>query len=260
MKSREEAFAEKSFRYWKPQGDAEIDSRFLDLFRSGLFKHFQRFSEQVFVILDHRDMSYAHISDNVTAVLGYPAEELYSRGSNFLVDKYHPDDLEKLPVLFPMLATRLKDLSEPEIMDCCVSYDFRMLLGDGRYHWIQQQTIPLTMDHLKNIVHALVIVTDVTAYKNQQCCCYRIVMHGRDSAQGLVLLEGSMGDARARGITPREAEIIQLIATGKPEKDIAEALGISVQTVKVHRRNLLRKTGVSSSAELIHFAMANMII
>lgn len=252
-------FARKSFRYWKPTGDAYIDDRVVGLFRSGFFRHFQRFSQQVYIILDHRDMSYLHISDNVTAVLGYPAEELYSQGSNFLADKYHADDLEKLPVLFPMLGKALKGLSEKEILDCCVSYDFRMLLADRQYHWILQQTIPLTLDASRNVVHALVIVTDITAFKSAACCCYKVVLR-KDHSNNVVLLEGSMGDDRARSITAREKEIIILTARGKVEKEIAAALEISAQTVKVHRKNLLRKTGVNSSAELVNYAMANLII
>ena len=259
MRDNVQEFAAKSFRYWRPIGDADIDERVVELFRSGFFKHFQQFSEQVFIILDHRDMSYLHISDNVNTVLGYPAEELYAQGGNFLADKYHNEDLEKLPVLFPMLAGVLKNLSEKEIMNCCVSYDFRMLLGDRQYHWILQQTIPLTLDCSNNVVHALVIVTDITPYKNPPCCCYKIVHHVSNSHTS-TLLQGYIGDVRAGNITSREKEIIQLIAAGKVEQEIAGVLNISVQTVKAHRKNLLRKTGVSSSAELVNFAMANLII
>ena len=57
--------------------------------------------------------------------------------------------------------------------------------------------------------------------------------------------------------TRRELEIIQLIAKGFSTKQIAELLSISFETVQSHRKNLLSKFNLSSSAELICIAYAN---
>lgn len=52
------------------------------------------------------------------------------------------------------------------------------------------------------------------------------------------------------GITRREEEVIRLICEGKTNKEIAEALYISIQTVKDHSHNIYRKTGVSNRVQL----------
>lgn len=55
-------------------------------------------------------------------------------------------------------------------------------------------------------------------------------------------------------LTPREKEVLCWIITGKLNKQIAEALGTSEKTVKVHRRRVFQKTKVSSVAELVRLA------
>lgn len=59
-------------------------------------------------------------------------------------------------------------------------------------------------------------------------------------------------DAR---ITPREAEIIQLLAAGKTNKEISALLRITARTVETHRARIMLKLGIHSLAELIHYAM-----
>lgn len=56
---------------------------------------------------------------------------------------------------------------------------------------------------------------------------------------------------RFKNLTKRELETCDLLATGNPNKDIADRLGISIKTVKVHRANLMRKIEVKSIADLL---------
>jgi two-component system nitrate/nitrite response regulator NarL len=61
-------------------------------------------------------------------------------------------------------------------------------------------------------------------------------------------------------LSEREIEIIQCLAEGKNTKAIAETLFISEHTVKTHRRNIMQKLGVKTSAELIKLAMDRELI
>lgn len=56
-------------------------------------------------------------------------------------------------------------------------------------------------------------------------------------------------------MSPREIEIIRLLAEGKMNKEIAALLGISVRTVETHRSKIALKLGLHSRSELIHYAM-----
>lgn len=64
------------------------------------------------------------------------------------------------------------------------------------------------------------------------------------------------------GATPtgREREIIQLLAEGKSNKEVATSLGISVKTAETHRAAVMRKLGLHSIGELVRYAIRNHII
>jgi DNA-binding NarL/FixJ family response regulator len=60
--------------------------------------------------------------------------------------------------------------------------------------------------------------------------------------------------------TSRESEVIQLIAKGHTSRLIAEELFISVETVRTHRKNILKKAGLNSTIELYGYAITHGII
>ena len=59
--------------------------------------------------------------------------------------------------------------------------------------------------------------------------------------------------------TPREVEIIRLLAQGKANKEIAAELGITTRTAETHRARIMLKLGVHSLTELIHYAIRHEI-
>lgn len=61
-------------------------------------------------------------------------------------------------------------------------------------------------------------------------------------------------------LTPREREVLQLIAEGHPPRQIAQLLCISVKTVEAHRANLMRKLAASSTADLTRHAIRKKLI
>lgn len=61
-------------------------------------------------------------------------------------------------------------------------------------------------------------------------------------------------------LTPREREIVQLLAEGKSSKEVAVALFISVKTAETHRANIMRKLEVHSVSDLVRYAVKNHII
>jgi DNA-binding NarL/FixJ family response regulator len=86
------------------------------------------------------------------------------------------------------------------------------------------------------------------------------------SSVARMLLDGYLtaakGDTGAGGsrLSPREREIVQMLAEGRSNKEIATALGISVNTVETHRSNVMQKMGFRSITELVRFAVRNKMI
>lgn len=61
--------------------------------------------------------------------------------------------------------------------------------------------------------------------------------------------------ARLAALTPREQQVLQLVTSGKPNKVMADALGVSQRTIEIHRAHLMEKMGASSLAQLVRMAM-----
>jgi DNA-binding NarL/FixJ family response regulator len=83
-------------------------------------------------------------------------------------------------------------------------------------------------------------------------------------------LAGEVADALKQGpgprrdpagsLTPRQREVLQLLAKGRSAKEIATALSISTRTVEFHKYQLMETLGLHTSAELVHFAIKQGLI
>jgi DNA-binding NarL/FixJ family response regulator len=76
---------------------------------------------------------------------------------------------------------------------------------------------------------------------------------------GVVRPEPLAGE-RARRLTPRETEVLQLICNGLSNREIAATLDLSVNTVAVHRANIMNALGVHKTAELVVYALQNGLV
>jgi DNA-binding NarL/FixJ family response regulator len=65
---------------------------------------------------------------------------------------------------------------------------------------------------------------------------------------------------RGQALTPRELEVLQLICSGLSNREIAEKLELSVNTVAVHRANIMNALGVHKTAELVVYAISNGLV
>jgi len=67
-------------------------------------------------------------------------------------------------------------------------------------------------------------------------------------------------NAAPQVLTDREREVVQLLAEGKVNKEVASTLCISVKTVETHRAAIMRKLGINSVVELVHYAVRNNLV
>jgi two-component system response regulator NreC len=72
--------------------------------------------------------------------------------------------------------------------------------------------------------------------------------------------DASKEEADPNALSPREREILQLIAEGKTSREIAEILSLSVKTVQSHRTSLMQKLDLHDRGELIKYAIQKKII
>ena len=84
-------------------------------------------------------------------------------------------------------------------------------------------------------------------------------------AAGIEVLDPRVGaiskeQPAAKSLTLRESEVLQLIVHGKSNKEIAAILGLSVNTVSVHRANIMDSLGIHNTAELVVYAVRNGLV
>jgi PAS domain S-box-containing protein len=101
-----------------------------------------------------------------------------------------------------------------------------------------------------------------------QFAAHREIITGRDLVLGVVLdldtrpmrCGAAAVDASPASLTPREREVIALVALGHHRREIADTLFISESTVKTHLRNAMHKLEVHSQAQLVAVALARGLI
>ncbi|WP_428050097.1 response regulator [Candidatus Avelusimicrobium caledoniensis] len=74
------------------------------------------------------------------------------------------------------------------------------------------------------------------------------------------IVQGFLGKTSSRkrdgtGLTPKEKEVLQLIAEGYSSKQIAKSFNLSLNTIHVHRNNIMKKLGIHKQTELVRFAI-----
>ncbi|MGE5408767.1 MAG: response regulator [Syntrophothermus sp.] len=67
-------------------------------------------------------------------------------------------------------------------------------------------------------------------------------------------------EAERQALSPRETEVLRLMALGYTNREIGEQLSLSVRTVETHRAHIQQKLGLSSRPELTRYALANRLI
>ena len=70
----------------------------------------------------------------------------------------------------------------------------------------------------------------------------------------------STGLARGSTLTPREREVIKMLAEGNSVRQIASILGLSIKTVEAHKFNLMRKLNIHNKAQLVTYAIQKKIV
>jgi len=101
--------------------------------------------------------------------------------------------------------------------------------------------------------------------ENELLQAIKVVSEGKkyfkDRVSELILENIATGVKKGKEIlSPREKEIVQLVAKGLTTKEIANQLFVSVRTVETHRGKIMKKLKVSNSAEMISTALKHKII
>ncbi len=206
-----------------------------------------------YYILDFYDMSISRFSPWFEDAHGK------NRGGFSKIDDIlaliHPEDIDFVIKAEAKASDYIFNvLGAENITTYKVSYNFRFLTGNGDYEYFNHQSLILTVDENGNFSKSINIHTNINHHVQENSNTFSMIGLGNNPSflNLKVFTNEDNQKALAFGnFSGREVEIIKMIADGSSSRKIADRLYISVETVKSHRKNIFKKAGCSSSAELI---------
>lgn len=210
-----------------------------------------------YCITNTQELTFEYVSKNMEACLGLDKKQLEEKGLPHLWTFIHPDDLEPwLGALKDLMRFTLSEIKPDERGLMSYTWNFRLKHGSGNYVNIIQNTTPLGFDdeHKPIIGLAHYTVLDADMFIGISASAKKL---NSNNEYETLYFNTFSEKLLAQGISPRERDIIRLLALHKTSKEIAGRLNISVNTVDTHRRNILKKMKLSSTGELIGVIKGN---
>jgi DNA-binding CsgD family transcriptional regulator len=215
------------------------------------------------VICNYATGLYEYVSGGIYSNLGYD----FSKSSNeemtdFVTSIIKEDHREFL--LYSLLPKVLKYLQQHSNSHVGTDYRYSCCLQVrnvyNAYLWYLIDTVLIEVDANGMPLRTLITCTNIDHIKRDDCIYYNITKKNDDGVYQ-VMLEGT-SDNRINDLklTAREIEIINLISRGNTNQEVADKLFISLHTVQTHRKNIMKKTKCSGTAELTNFAFARGLL
>jgi DNA-binding NarL/FixJ family response regulator len=170
-------------------------------------------------------------------------------------------------------AVRLAQQLKPRVvvMDCALpgmsglTATRKILEGSARNGAVGPALLMLSMHSEETLVQQA-LAAGARGYILKSAMDLDLAAAVRKAAAGEKVLDpqlarpSSLRGERNSGLTQRELQILQLIVNGKSNKEIADQLELSVNTVAVHRANIMDALGIHKTAELVVYAIRNGLV
>lgn len=191
-----------------------------------------------------------YISENVEHMLNVNRSQFTIQE---LISRIHPDDIYYVIRAEDIAINTFRHCLKPEdAFKYKMSFCFRLRTGKDEYKLFLHQALILGTDEEGHFLRALNIHTNIshlTTVNNDKMYLTNI----EDSVDfyEIDIHPHIEKEHKSTIYSRRELEIIRLISKGFHNQDIAKILFISLNTVKNHRKNIMQKSGVNNSSELI---------
>lgn len=205
-----------------------------------------------YYILDFFDMGVSKFSNWFEEAHGKNLQSI--KNINDILSLIHPEDIDFVIKAEAKASDYIFSvLGADKITEYKVSYNFRFLTASGNYEYFNHQSLILTVDENGNFSKSINIHTNINHLVQENS--YKFSMIGLNGNPSFLNLDVYEKEAESKilevmNFSRREIEIIKMIADGSTTNEIAKVLAVSSETVKSHRKNILRKSGCGTSAIL----------
>lgn len=212
------------------------------------------------IIYNYASLHYVYVDHRFKDLTGYDSDDLLLRGSRFITTQLmHPEDVPSYYKILKKVNDYLMRFPSHQQADYQVSFDFRIRLFNGNCIRLLQQIVALEHDDQGRLMYSLDRLTDITHWEKDDEMVLTIT--APHPSQQLIYYPGKLSQEQMTNIFSKtEIKILHWLAEGLSSKDIAEKASISFNTVNTHRRNMLKKAGVSNTSALIQYAYLHKVI
>lgn len=223
--------------------ELEVHKKLLSFFQVGNYYYY---------IFNLIDSDFEFVSPEVESVLGYTAGEL---NLSIFLESIHPEDVPWFLNFENKVVSFFMNLRTDQLLKYKVRYDYRIKKKDGEYIRLLQQVVTIQYDErTKGVLRTFGVHTDISYLKKEGKPVLSLI--GLEGEPSYLDIDVERVFAPTPSlITEREKQVLYLLGNGKQSKSIATALNISRETVDRHRKNMLRKTSATSTAELVAMAI-----
>jgi DNA-binding CsgD family transcriptional regulator len=220
-------------------------------------KAFARATYASIYVIDYMKQGFEYVSDNPLFLCGNTPEEVLEMGYAFYF-KYVPEkDLELLLKINDVGFSFYENIPLENRLEYTISYDFLIINKEGKKVLINQKLTPLFLNKEGKIWKAICIISLSSEKVAGNIKIYR---NGENKVHHYRLDRDIWETEKKAVLSKRELEILQLCARGFTINEIADAIFVSPDTVKFHRRKLFEKLEVNSITEAIAYATNNKLI
>jgi DNA-binding CsgD family transcriptional regulator len=212
-------------------------------------------------VLDYSTGKYLFVDEGCFSLLGYTAAHFLETGLKEYISKWHPSEYELLnSKIFTDNYNFLKTLPLEKYADYIFSYSYRFLNPDGDYLNLIQRYSYVPGNSMGNPVGAIGVIFDITHFKSD----YNVIHTIEEFTRQNNMLVNKLVYKKVHPVyeiptqqlmSKRELEVLMYMAEGLSSKQIASKLGLSINTVNNHRKNMLHKMNCKSSSELLSYAI-----
>ncbi|MCB4808454.1 LuxR C-terminal-related transcriptional regulator [Tamlana sp. 62-3] len=209
--------------------------------------------ESFILVTNTSTQSYEYVGKDFELTLGLQRNSMISNGLNYYISHYHPDDLPILLKAFEdLMAFTMTKLKLEQRRRVVYSWNYRIRNSNGAYKNMQVQQTPIFFDADGK---PIIGYSQNTVTGNGKCrpIIATCKFLNEDNIFETLYVKNYYYDSLVALLSKRELEIISLIAKGNTTKTIAGYLNISHQTVSSHRKNILSKIELNSTAEIIAY-------
>ena len=201
-------------------------------------------------IVNSSTQEYHHITTNVGMCTGIDAKVHMENGVPYVLSRMHPDDQTLWLEGVQIMSTEIMKLAKAERLKVNMQCTFRFYHASEYYINLVDNSIPLELD--KDGIPYLWLgqVNVVGTNESGMVKVQLLKLNDRNEYETIKFLNMTQR-SKEELLTDRERDIVRLVALGDTSEVIAEKLAISSETVKTHRKKILKKLNLKSTAALV---------